>query len=295
MTLLKFILRTCRGMVMITILMALASSRYNAGLIALVNVALTNRTTDSRRLVWAFVALGLGKVVTLFLSQVVLAGFSQKAIAEMRRDLVRKILAVPLRNLEEVGTPRLMATLTDDVFNVTQALLALPVVAVNVAILLGGAAYLAWLSWQMLAAVGIVIVLGAIGYLMAVASALRFCRRAREEEDKLFGHFRALTEGIKELKLHRRRRGAFYNQNIESATGTFQRHNVAAEVRFTAAQSWSHLLYFALIGLILFLTPHLATIDHTAITGYVITTLYLMGPLSSRCSAAIFRCLAIAW
>ena len=285
MTLLKFILRTCRGLVVATIAMALLSGACNAGLIALVNVALTRTGPSSRGLIWAFVGLGLGKVVALFCSQAVLAGFSQKAIAELRRDLIRKILAVPLRDLEKLGTPRILAALTDDVFNVTQALLAVPVISVNVAILLGGAVYLGWLSWKILAAIMVVIAAGALGYLTVVSSALRFCRWAREEEDKLFGYFRALTEGIKELKLHRSRRGAFFSGNIETVTAACQRHNVSAEIRFAAAQSWSHLLYFALIGLILFLAPSLGAFDNRTLTGYVVTTLYLMGPLSGVLSS----------
>jgi putative pyoverdin transport system ATP-binding/permease protein len=285
MTLLKFILRTCRGLVVATVGMALLSGACNAGLIALVNVALTRTTPASRGLVWAFVALGLGKVISLFLSQAVLAGFSQRAVAELRRDLIRKILAVPLRDLEQLGTPRILAALTDDVFNVTQALLAVPIVSVNVAILLGGAAYLGWLSWKMLAAIMIVIAAGAAGYLMVVSSALRFCRWAREDEDKLFGYFRALTDGIKELKLHRNRRGAFFSHNIETVTASFQKHNVSAEVRFAAAQSWSHFLFFALIGLILFMAPSLGSFSSRTLTGYVVTTVYLMGPLSGVLSS----------
>jgi putative ATP-binding cassette transporter len=285
MTLLKFILRTCRGLVVATVGMALLSGACNAGLIALVNVALTRIGPAGRGLVWAFVGLGLGKVISLFLSQAVLAGFSQRAVAELRRDLIRKILAVPLRDLEELGNPRILAALTDDVFNITQALLAVPIVSVNLAILMGGAAYLGWLSWKMLAAIMVVIAAGAAGYLMVVSSALRFCRWAREEEDKLFGYFRALTDGIKELKLHRNRRGAFFSRNIETVTANYQRHNVCAEIRFAAAQSWSHLLYFALIGLILFMAPSLGSFSNQTLTGYVVTTLYLMGPLSGVLSS----------
>ena len=285
MTLLKFILRTCRGLVFATLGMALLSAACNTGLMALVTVALTRKGPASHGLIWAFIALGLGKVLTLFLSQVILAGFSQKAVAELRRDLIRKILAVPLRDLEELGASRILAALTDDVFNITQALLAIPLVSANVAILLGGAAYLGWLSWQMLMAILLVIAAGAMGYLAVVSSALRFCRLAREEEDKLFGHFRALTDGIKELKLHRRRRGDFLSKNIETVTASFQRHNVSAELRFTTAQSWSHLLYFALIGLILFLVPSLGTFSSRTLTGFVVTTLFLMGPLSGVLSS----------
>ncbi len=262
---------------MATIAMALLSGACNAGLIALVNAALTQTNPAGRGMIWAFVALGLGKVVSLFFSQAVLAGFSQKAVAELRRDLIKKILAVPLRDLEKLGAPRILAALTDDVFNVTQALLAVPVIAVNLAILMGGAIYLGWLSWKILASIGVVIAAGALGYLAVISSALLYCRWAREEEDKLFGYFRALTDGIKELKLHRNRRGAFFSGNIETVTAACQRHNVSAEVRFAAAQSWSHLLYFALIGLILFLAPSLGTFSSRTLTGFVVTTLYRWG------------------
>src|SRR6185295_17490400 len=172
----------------------------------------------------------------------------------------------------------ILVALTDDVFNITQALLAIPIISVNLAILLGGAVYLGLLSWQILACVFGVIVFGAIGYRLIVVSAFRCLNQAREVEDKLFSHFRALTEGIKELKLHRSRREAFFSKNIQATTEIYQQHNVAAEVRFITAQTWSHLLYFALIGLILFLIPSLAAISQKTLMGYVITTLYLMGP-----------------
>lgn len=285
MILLRFILRTCRSLIIVTTVMAALSGACNAGLIALVNTALSKVGNPTRALMWAFVGLGLGKVVTLFISQVVLAGFSQRAIAELRRDLIRKILAVPLRNLEEIGSPRILVALTDDVFNITQALLSIPVISVNLAILMGGAAYLGWLSWQMLAALFGVILLGAVGYRLVLASAFQSCARAREEEDKLFAGFRALTDGIKELKLHKERRGAFFAQSIVATTEVYQRHNVRAETRFAAAQSWSHLLYFALIGLILFLVPSLGAFSKQTLTGYVITTLYLMGPLAGVLSS----------
>lgn len=280
MNLLKFVWRTCRGMMVITTLTALLSGACNAGLIALVNAALTNARPHGPLLMWAFIAVGLGKIITNFFSQALLAKFSQGVIADLRRGLIRNILNVPLRQLEEIGAARVLVALTDDVNNITQALLAIPFVAVNGAILLGGAVYLGWLSWQVLASTGVLILLGGIGYRLIVASAFRHLHFAREEGDVLYGHFRALTEGIKELKLHRHRRSAFLSQDIQTATETYQRHTVAAELRFVASQNWTHLLYFALIGLILFLLPKLVPMTPQTLTGYVVTTLYLMGPLA---------------
>ena len=114
----------------------------------------------------------MGKIASNFASQVTLASFSQGAIAELRRDLIRKILGVPLRNLEEIGSARILVALTDDVFNITQALLAIPLVTVNLAMLFGGAAYLGWLSWRILAVICVLIVIGGVGYRLIVAMRL---------------------------------------------------------------------------------------------------------------------------
>lgn len=267
-------------MMVLTTIVALLSGACNTGLLALVNAALTGADRPARAIIWAFAALGLGKVATYFLSQAMLARFSQGAIAQLRRDLIRKVLTVPLRQLEEIGAPRILVALTDDVMNITQCLLAIPLISVNLAILLGGGVYLAWLSWRIMAGMSLIVILGGIGFRMAVGSAMRRLDLARAEEDRLFGYFRALTEGLKELKLHRPRRNAFFFDNVQSTTEIFQRHNVAAELRFIAAQSWSHLLYFALIGLILFVLPAMASFSQRTLTGYVIAALYLMGPLA---------------
>lgn len=279
MILMRFLLRTCRGLMAWTLITSIISGACNAGLVGLVSTALTRKRPATQALIWAFVALGLGKVISNLISQVVLARFSQGAIARLRRDLISQILAVPLRKLEEIGSARILVGLTDDIFNITQALLAIPVVAVNVAILLGGAAYLAVLSWRILAAVAVLIVLGGVGYRLMVQRAFHWLNFARAEEDRLFGYFRALTEGIKELKLHRTRRSAFY-QNIHDTTETYQEHNVAAETCFITAQNWNHFLYFALIGVILFVVPRFAAFSRETLTGYVVTSLYLMGPLA---------------
>lgn len=285
MNLIAFVLRTCRAPMTVMASIALISGACNAGLIAAVNKSLHQFDPSAMMLVWAFVALGLGRLLTSLVSQMMSARFSQKAVAGMRRNLVRSILGAPLRQLEEIGSARLIVALTDDIYNVTQALLAVPVTAVNVALLLGGAAYLGWLSWELLVGLILFAAAGAVGYSLLSKGAYRSLNRAREEEDKLFGHFRALTDGVKELKLHRSRRSVFLARDIDSATAGFERHNIAAENRFIFAQHWSHLLFFAVIGIMLFSIPALAGVSEVARTGYVITALYLMGPLAGVLSS----------
>lgn len=280
MTLLKFVLRTCKAMMIWTAIISLLSGACNAGLLGMVNHVLNHPGAPTLLLIGAFAALGLGKLVTGFISQVLLTRFSQGAIAELRQDLVRKILAVPLRHLEDIGAPRLMVALTEDVLNITQALLAIPIITVNLAILAAGAAYLGWLSWKMLMVIFIFCAIGGFTYRFFINRGFHQLALAREVEDRLFNYFRGLTEGIKELKLHRNRRGVFLNDQIQTTTRKYQDFNIAAEIRFIIAQTWSQFLIFAMIGLLLFLLPRLPEANKEVLTGYIITILYLMGPLS---------------
>src|SRR5688572_19934944 len=236
MNLLKFVCRKCRRMMIFTGITALLSGACNAGLLAMINKVLDLPTSPAALFIAAFVGLVVGKILTSFFSQYALTRFSQEIIASLRQDLVHKILNVPMRRLEEIGSPRLMVALTEDVLNITQALLGIPVVAVNLAILLGGGVYLGWLSWKMLIVLGAFCILGAAVYRLVINNGFHFLNLAREVEDRLFNHFRGLTEGIKELKLHRNRRGVFLTDNIQTTAGEYQVHNVAAEMRFIVAQ-----------------------------------------------------------
>jgi putative ATP-binding cassette transporter len=281
----KFILRTCRGMLVITAFTALLSGACNAALVAAVSYSLNRAGSLAAVAIAGFVVLLLGKVFTGYISQVMLTRFSQSAVAQLRNDLVRKILDVPLRRLEEIGTPNLLVTLTDDVMNISMALLALPIMAVNMAILMGGAAYLGWLDWRIFLLMGVFILIGALGYRFLLERGHHSLSSARDEEDKLFRCFRALTEGIKELKLHRERRKDFLLKGVEATTERFQHHNVTAEHSFIIAQSWSHFLFFALIGMLVVLLPKLGNFSRETLTGYIITILYLMGPLAGVLSS----------
>jgi len=210
---------------------------------------------------WLYlIALGLGRLSATFLSQVMVAHFSQRAIADMRRGLVRKILSVPLRDFESIGGPRFMVTLTEDVMEVGAALLMIPLSAMNLALLFGGAIYLSWVSWKVAASISAIIIVGGIIYRWFIGTGFRHLVLAREQSDKLYGHFRAVTEGVKELKLRRSRRGKFLSEDIQSVTENFSRHTITAEVRFVMGQAWSQLIFFSLIGLLLFVVASVGKI-----------------------------------
>ena len=279
MTLLRFLIRYSPGMVVWTTAAAMLSGACNTLLLVLITTAMNRHGNLGTSLIVAFCALGLGRFLTNSLSQVTLAHFSQATTARLRLDLVGKILSVPLRQIEELGSPKLMVALTEDIMEITQATLSIPIFTQNLAYLVGGAVYLAWLSIPVFIGMFAFGIVGAVTYRILIRRGFGHLSAAREGQDRLFQHFRSLTEGIKELKLHRARREAYLKEDVAEAADVCRRHNFAAELRFIFAQNWNQLLFLALIGLIIFLLPHLANISPQAMTGYVIMTVFLMGPL----------------
>ena len=285
---LGFLLRTTRGMIVLVVLAGLLSGACNAGLLALINTALHTAGASSTPLIWRFAGLGLVKLVTSALSRVLLARFSHRTVADLRLALSRKILAAPLPHVEVIGIPRILVTLTDDIQDIRAALLSIPSVALNTAILLGCAVYLGWLSWRMLLFLLGFLVLGACCYRVLGRSAFQALKHAREAQDTLFRHVRALLEGLKELKLHGQRREAFLSHHMRAATDAYQHHSMLAMTRFIMADSWSQLVFYVPVGLLLFALPFVHTLSPQTLTGYVLTTLYMIGPLGALMNALPF-------
>ena len=251
----------------------------SAGLIALINTALHRADLSRTLLVGGFVALVAAKIVSNAVARLLLNQFAQRTLTHLCRDLSRKVLATPLRHLESVGIPRILATLTDDVAMLGWAVQNVPVLAMNVAVLIGCAIYLGWLSWSILLAVMLVVVVGALGYRILLARAYGYLQQARDTRDVLFQHFRALTEGLKELKLHAPRREAFLSERIEPATETASRAALAGLKHHLVADTWSQMLFYGLLGGLLFGAFADQGVRAERFTGYILVTLYMMGPV----------------
>lgn len=67
---------------------------------------------------------------------------------------------------------------------------------------------------------------------------------ARDDQDILFKDFRTITEGIKELKLHYKRRQVFLEKKLKSTATIYRLHNVGGLTFFAITTSWGQLVFF---------------------------------------------------
>lgn len=258
------------------------SGGSSAGLIALIGYAVTHRNSSSFTLLaWGFVGLVLVGLLTSIFSQVVLIRLAQDAVFQMQMRLSRQILASELNNLEQLGTSRLLATLTEDVQAISNAVFSIPLLCINLSIVGGCLLYVTWLSPLVLL---MILALLAI----AIGSSNWFFKKgreqlalAREEQDLLFEHFRTISEGIKELKLHYQRRQDFLEEDLQATAAQFRRYNTRGLSLFAVHATWGRLIFFFAIGAVLFLLPNLITINPQTLAAYVLTFTYLISPMET--------------
>ncbi len=286
MKLVHFLLRESRQLVIFAVVAGLISGASITGIIALINHVLNTEQSVLTTLIWGFVALCATSLISEVVSQVLLLFLAQESVLKLRVRLSRQILTTPLRKLEEIGPHRLLAALTDDVFAISNAITMSPLLCLDITIIVSCLIYMGWLSWQLLLVMMGFLVLGVITYQIPIRSAGRFLRRARDEQDVLFSHLNALTEGTKELKMHRRRRVTFLNKALTVTAESLKRNRVTGMSIFRVSGAWGNLLFLLIIGLLLFVGPTLMAIDKATMTGYIMALLYTMMPVSTIANIA---------
>ncbi|PZV14934.1 MAG: ABC transporter ATP-binding protein [Leptolyngbya sp.] len=282
MSLMVFLMRSSWKMVAIAILTGFLSGGSSAALIALISRSLSREITESVDiLAIAFVGLAAVALTSSIVSQVMLIRLAQQAVFQLRLSLCRQILATELAQLEKLGNARLLATLTDDVQSVSDAVRLMPFLCIDIAIVVGGLAYIIWLSWQVFLLVCLltIVALGSCQWLLKRGET--WLERARDEQDSLFKHFRTVTDGTKELKLHYRRRQAFLQEDLQQSAAVFRRNSVKGLTLFAMTSSWGKLIFFFAIGFVLFALPNLMIISPQTLAGYVLTFTYLMLPMDA--------------
>jgi putative ATP-binding cassette transporter len=281
MKILAFLFKYSPRAVILAILAGAVSGATSTVLLAVIQALLTGRAPTRISLVWAFAALCLVLPLARVTSELLVTYLGQDTIYRMRLEMCRRILAVPLRRLEALGAPRLLAALTADIPQITNVVSIMPTFFINTAAAIGCLIYLGVLSWKMLLAALALIVVGVLGYQLLVAGAVQHLRRAREANDGLYQNFRAVTDGVKELKLHRRRRQAFLARSLEPAAAEFRREQIQGLRLYSFASSWGQLLSFIVIGFLLLVAPRIFTsgADPSTLTGYILILIYMMAPL----------------
>ncbi|MGC4095732.1 MAG: cyclic peptide export ABC transporter [Nitrospira sp.] len=257
------------------------SGLLSAGVLALINYVLHHPADHSLVVLLGFVTLVAGKILANLGSQVLLVRFSQDTILNLSLSLCAKIVRTPLFRSERRGASHILITLTDDVSWITWAIQSFPNFLVSGALVLGCGIFLAWLSWSVFLVVLGFTVVSAIGHQWLHRNVRDIIAASREARAQLFHHFRALTDGLKELLMHRARRQEFVEGEVRGAADIYRTTNLQATRIQAMLEAWNQVSLYSLIGFLLFLFPSFVSISSEVLTGYIIGMMYMIGSISN--------------
>lgn len=279
------LIRQSRFMLLLALLASISGGLANAGLVALINQALSASPSQLTELGWRFLGLGALVLLARTLGQTFFVRLGQQAKATLRLQIIDRITNTSYPQLERHGAARAMAVLTQDLDTVVMFFVSLPNLAMYGAVIVGCLIYLGYLSAVALLFAVATIVIGGAGFNLANGRALFHLRASRQREDALVKDFRALFDGSRELKLHRQRRHAFVTGQIAPNIEAVRRQRTRGYVLYAAAASWGSLVFLAFIGCVLFVLSRIYPVAPQVMSGYAIVFLYMTMPIEGLLSA----------
>lgn len=285
MALLLYLIRNSRQTIFIAIVTSVISGLSSAGLVALINQALSASQQGLGELGLKFLGLSVLVLVTRSVSSTLFMRLGQSAKATLRMGTIRRIGDASYQNIERQGSSRALSVLTDDLDTIVVFFVSLPNLAMQGAVITGCLAYLGYLSWQILLFAVVTVFVGSLGFHLANTRAEFHLRNSRRREDDLVKDFRALFDGAKELKLHRRRKQAFINCTLAVNVEAVRVQRTRGYVLYAAAASWGSFIFFAFIGCVLFLLSRFYPVSGHVMSGYAMIFLYMIMPIEGMLSA----------
>ncbi len=278
MKLIRFLISISPARIVAIVAGGLICGVANTYLVTLINGAISPQPQQGATLA-GFATTGVVVLVSGVVSQVLLVRLTQDAIFRLRAQMSSGVLSAPLEHLERLGNHRLLATLTEDVRALSQAVTTIPNFCVDVATIVGCLLFLAVVSGPVFA----VTVTGTVVSISVAETLMRRVRRtfhdARENEDALLRSFQAVTAGIKELKLHRGRRKDFMDRHLLGSAGALRDQNVSAGTRLSVAQGFGQLIQMTTTALVLFVVAVGLDLPRDVMVSYILITMFLATPM----------------
>jgi putative ATP-binding cassette transporter len=224
----------------------------------------------------AFLALLIATFVGEFGAGVGHNLVGQDIIADVRTDLVRKIILAPIDQLEQTEKHRLIAALTADVERISEFTRAMAYLVVALCETTGCAIYMAYLSWPMFCATALVGVANYLGIRAASRLAYDRYEEERQSVDNIQKAYEALVDGAKELRLNRRLRYRFFHDRIATDIGRIRSSTNGACVGFVLGVALDSASFFVIAGALIGLSTWL---DKSALAQFILILMYLKGPM----------------
>lgn len=280
MNIFKFLVRFSPWLFGLSVVLGIVSGVSSAALMAMINDRLAEMANPGALFFRDFLLLVAVTIGSQLGSRLILLRLATRAVRAWRVRLCEQLLKAPLRQLEQQGSSGLMATLTTDIAEVTEALVKFPMQCVNASVIVACFGYLFWLSWTLALGFLLTMVIGIVTYEAVIRRSRRHMQKLRDTWDQLIEHFTALVDGNKELKLNRQRRDSFTQVELLPTATSMMNDSWKFNSTFAVAETSGQVFFYLLIISIPLLALRLQVDNQAIITGFILMLLYMSSRIS---------------
>lgn len=220
-------------------------------------------------------------LVARTLSQVILTRISMDVTTDLRTRMYRRIAKAPIADLERVGMPRLIASITSDIPVIIAGARLLPELLTNAVTLAGMLGFLLYLNASVFWFVLGCIFFGVVTYQVPMMIGRRYLVRARRNLDDLHESIRGLVHGAKELKLNLDKREDYFTRVLELNETRVREVAKTGHTIMGVAVNYGGLIVFFVIGAISFVYVNHHAITSQELSGVIMALLYVAAPVGA--------------
>lgn len=214
------------------------------------------------------------------LSQLLLLNVVINATSALRQQYFYRILKAPLFNLERVGSSRLIASITTDVRSILDGASRVPDILINLVSISGMLLFILYLNTDVFIFICSAILFGVISFFIPVLLGNRYFKQARESVDELQEAIKGNIYGIKELKLSKQKRDAYFKEILLKKESDVKSSNKKGALILTAAVNYGDMINFFIVGYVTFIFVNYHAIATAEIMAIVMVLLFITGPIS---------------
>lgn len=231
--------------------------------------------------VFLFFAVVLSVLIARVLAVIITNNISKNAAADLKIQCVRFINSLSVRDVEKLGFARLVNILNDDLHNIANAAVNVPMLIVSVVTIFGMLGYLATINVYIFVLITLFLAIGYVSFLIPSSIAGKLYDAARTHKDVIQQGVEGLVYGHYELKLNSKKSGKYIEQEVKSPQDTMVKDEKMADAILHVAGISSDLLSFLVIGIMVFVAPQFISVENLDVYAIVMVLLYIAGPATS--------------
>ncbi|CAM2063891.1 ATP-binding cassette domain-containing protein [Sulfidibacter corallicola] len=273
MTMLRFLHRQLGGRIYLVALLSLLTGVCNTLMIKTINDVIHGGINATRIGIFT-AAIAIYLLASRVFNRALLRA-TQRAVFEMRADILRRVLACDLTRFEQVPNQYVYTSITEDTTEVARSPEILSSLLTAGFTVLACFVYLCWLSPAAFLLILACILVGGGLYTKVAGRAAHDWEMARRTQDDFFRFVDHLLSGFKELKMNDAKRMAFFEDDLLGRCRQSYDLNVRGGEKYIQAVIVSGVLIYGVLGFFAFTGQSWLGLEAQPFAATILVMLYL--------------------